>query len=540
MATILKNVLRFTGLVIGVPTLQPHLLNVDTLGAVTPNLTFPDRGPFIVAVDATNVTVTRVATSPGDTVDVYVEFVYSPSRVFNPAEDPPTEFPFVLQPGGGGGGSAGSSNSLIFRPGSAFVGPTIFGLWADLITRLTALRAASNGGGTYEIGIDDSTISPAVIPAGAYDMAGVTIVGAAPENALAVAEIPEGTTFTNLRKLDGFLEFSVTAGVTNPIADIGAGETFEIGVRTGGTAMRSVAGAVAAINNAAGGSGRTIALGKNSAIGLVGGGSGPTIRHVGLSSLLITADSSSVIEEDALENNVNAFLSYIAIAASAQINQPQGNVNVTSFFIFNSLFPRFTVLARTSAVPNLTENTLGLIDVSGGAVAQSLPEIALAGEHVNEGMSIIMAESSGTAGLTVAPSGADTIDGSALAVSVPAGGALVLVSDGVSNWKTVSIFGGGPIWNVRSGIVADPAPVAVGDLIEADPTGGAFAVTIPAINAANKGRAIIVKNVTASATAITVTATGADTIDTLATFPITAGFVSITLVSDGTSNWNIV
>lgn len=341
----------------------------------------------------------------------------------------------------GGAGEAAATNCLIYQPGGGQSGPTIFATWAALIARLATLRAASNGGGCYDIGIDDSSVSPAVIPAGAYDMEGVTMIAAVPGNGPAIVEIPEGTTFTRLRKIDGPLEFSVTATVTNPIADMDAGETFEIGAGTGGTSIRSVAGAVEAIRGTLGSF--TVVLGKDTGVGLIGGGSGETIGRAAFGgTLVIRAHSGSVVEEDALGVNVNSFLVYQVESSSAQINQPQSNLAGGSFFAATILFPRFTVRTGSAALNSLTENTLALIDVSGGAVAQDLPEIGLAGEHINIGMAIVVVESSGTVGLTVVPSGGDTVDGGA-SVAVPPGGALTFVSDGFSNWAIVADAGAG-------------------------------------------------------------------------------------------------
>lgn len=79
-----------------------------------------------------------------------------------------------------------------------------------------------------------------------------------------------------------------------------------------------------------------------------------------------------------------------------------------------------------------------------------------------------------------------------------------------------------------------------GQLVRMDPTGGARIVDLPAINAQNAGGTIAVKNVTASANAITLTPAGADTIDGAATAVIAVARGSLTIVSDGVSNWNII
>lgn len=102
MATVLKNIVRFAGLNVGVPVAIAHGINLDGR-ALVPELVVPSTGPFTVVVDATNVTVTRTASSPGAAVDIYVEWFYTPERVFDPQNDPPAGLPFIVGVGGAGG-----------------------------------------------------------------------------------------------------------------------------------------------------------------------------------------------------------------------------------------------------------------------------------------------------------------------------------------------------------------------------------------------------------------------------------------------------
>jgi hypothetical protein len=68
-------VVRFTGLVFGVPTSLPHKLNVDGY-SVAPRTVEANRPGFFISVDDTNVTVTRNG-SADDAVDVYVHHWHS-------------------------------------------------------------------------------------------------------------------------------------------------------------------------------------------------------------------------------------------------------------------------------------------------------------------------------------------------------------------------------------------------------------------------------------------------------------------------------
>ncbi len=79
-----------------------------------------------------------------------------------------------------------------------------------------------------------------------------------------------------------------------------------------------------------------------------------------------------------------------------------------------------------------------------------------------------------------------------------------------------------------------------GQVVQCDPTPGAFTVTLPEAGPAQRGCEAIVKNVGASANVITVDGDGADTVDGAATAAIAAGFGLLRLAWDGVSNWNIV
>jgi hypothetical protein len=79
---------------------------------------------------------------------------------------------------------------------------------------------------------------------------------------------------------------------------------------------------------------------------------------------------------------------------------------------------------------------------------------------------------------------------------------------------------------------------SIGDIVRCDPTAGAFSVFLPTIDIFNYGQKIIVKNITASLNAITVDASGAQTIDGALTNVMATAFAFRTFVSNGVSNWD--
>lgn len=76
------------------------------------------------------------------------------------------------------------------------------------------------------------------------------------------------------------------------------------------------------------------------------------------------------------------------------------------------------------------------------------------------------------------------------------------------------------------------------EIVLADATGGAFAVTLPAASA--RRDQIVIKKTDSSANAVTVTRAGSDTIDGATTYALSTQYQSVTLVSDGTSTWYVV
>jgi hypothetical protein len=74
--TLLQNVVAFTGLVVGAPSIQPHGLNLNG-AAVIPKVIAASVGGFTVTADATNITVTRTVSAAGNSVNVYAQFWFA-------------------------------------------------------------------------------------------------------------------------------------------------------------------------------------------------------------------------------------------------------------------------------------------------------------------------------------------------------------------------------------------------------------------------------------------------------------------------------
>jgi len=125
---ILKNILAFNGLGIGVPASQPHRLNRGD-GITTPRLLAADAAGFTITADALNVTVTR--TTGGASVNVYAELWHTLEDAEPYPGLAPTSFPFVIDANGGGGGGGGITeltSDVLAGPGSGAQAATVVAL----------------------------------------------------------------------------------------------------------------------------------------------------------------------------------------------------------------------------------------------------------------------------------------------------------------------------------------------------------------------------------------------------------------------------
>jgi hypothetical protein len=113
--TLLKNIVSFSGLLIGVPVSQPHLLNLNQGSGtvpVVPNLIAKSADGFVVAADAINVTVTRLSTGAAN-VNIYLEFWHTIEDVI--PLPPALGFPFIIDNASFGTGATGVTS---------YIGPT--------------------------------------------------------------------------------------------------------------------------------------------------------------------------------------------------------------------------------------------------------------------------------------------------------------------------------------------------------------------------------------------------------------------------------
>jgi len=445
---ILKNILRFTNLAVGIPTVLPHLLNVNQV-PVLPQIVIPREGGISTAADTLNVTVTRLSGGPQD-VDVYVEHWHTIESALPLPGQLAGLVPFLLEPGtsGPGGSSNLGSTCLVYMPGSGMAGPVTFDSWPDLMAQLNALKAVSGPGGCFTVAVDNSLVFPlpaVVPPGGPYDFANVFLIGnyQVPQISAFVnrLDVSDGATFANLRNIQAL--HLVNLNNTTPMdSTLGTaptnGEIIRVSIgailENNGLApmWRIVPGAIGAMGvllaDIIGTIGAVVDLPAAGTIFATGIGAGSKIgggawSGVAGSFIQLGRQASGATLASVYPN----FLGTLAVSASGWTDSsvlrpfPFGGAPITSGTVLE-----YGALARC--------------DASGGAFAVTLPPLSTANtsENFNPGSLISIVEVSGSVGLTVAPNVGDTINGAAAAVPVLAGGAVTLVNDGFSDWRILS------------------------------------------------------------------------------------------------------
>lgn len=126
-------------------------------------------------------------------------------------------------PSGGGSGGSGAGGTFVFQPGGGGTGPGVFEDWADLMTALNDARTVAGGTqptGQYLIEFDNSIVTPCVIPAGTYDMMGVTWVSRLQFSGVTNVTVSDDVSFTSFRNVDGLLDIEYVGDGPPPVADL--------------------------------------------------------------------------------------------------------------------------------------------------------------------------------------------------------------------------------------------------------------------------------------------------------------------------------
>lgn len=391
-----------------------------------------------------------------------------------------------------------TSNALIFQPGGS-AGSAVFTTWSSLMTALGNARTAAGGSIEITIFFDDTTTSPAVIPSGGpYDMEGVTWQGIRRPTGFGIAEvqIAEGATFTNGPFTFRSMRVDCAATVTSPIT-VADGDAFTIEE----DADVSNTAAAHMFDFGASGASEFMQLNLRTRGTL---GTQSTDESIDLGSgagagLIVNIDDG-VLNADTVEGGAPTLI-LLSQAPGAQYGD-QANHAGTFLDSFTFTPPRHNLNTTALVAAQTLQANAGVVraDVSGGSFTLTLPNLPATAFNP-KGHALIVKETSGTGGLTVAPNTGDTIDGSTSNIAVPPGGAVWVVPDGVSDWTCIVVGQAGGM--ATAAFNSNGVPIESPDL---DGAGQGFIITDSSSSGLN-----ITENITIECWA---------KFDVLSTFPI--------------------
>lgn len=337
----------------------------------------------------------------------------------------------------------GQSGCLVFAPGTANTGPVVFNDFAALYAQLVEYRTGA-GGGCYEIEIDDATTTPAVIPAAAYDLTGVTFRGAGDGAAMNLAD---GASFTNWWLGGGFENLTVLNlnTTTTPMLTPPAGSNLVLRR----TSFQTTTGVTVPFIQYTTTGTHTVWLHEGSSIG-----GAQTGRVIGSS----TAPSKTIRVVQDESSDIVAGATAIVLAAGANIQNEVPSMVKVPVGIATLSTPSPVLQTAMSLRPNPYLGSPAIepvtplhgqwlrLNAAGAAahITQPLPSINAAANNLRcPGVPMVVsnAPTGGTPGLgfvvIVTPAAGDTIMGGT-SYAVQPGQAVMFVSNGVSDWTVVA------------------------------------------------------------------------------------------------------
>jgi hypothetical protein len=349
-----------------------------------------------------------------------------------------------------------NANLFVFRPGGPAVG-NVFNNWQLLINAMVGVD------GRKMLEFDDSLIVPAAceIPAGVWQMQDVMWAGFGPRQAIprTTVHILSGAVFTNLRMIGGQLTIVNKAKSPDPppISDFGTRDHVHIG-------MRDDCGNTQLVNQF---DVPMFDLGKKSALFFVQNSlfgmpttdvpsPTPLIRHTGQTSMLVfNLLGQNQTGQNVVSSANGASVLFGALSSSAQVAAVQTSITAGGSYSFGPqgriqrlVIPRPPLPPTTASLTFTTPNVLILCDGTHPGFTQDLTPIrdvpggfvigTTAVSLYSGGQEVVVAEVVGGSKLKVRPAPGETIDGDTNPVSIGKHGSRTFVSDGVSNWITIS------------------------------------------------------------------------------------------------------
>lgn len=218
-------------------------------------------------------------------------------------------------------------------------------------------------------------------------------------------------------------------------------------------------------------------------------------------------------------------------------------INLYDQIYFTGLTATIADLNSTSTVALLKTTTYTiaiadrgktiLADASGGAFTINLPPAAIAGDKFKV---IIKKIDNSINAVTIDPNASETIDTRTTYLLYDYFDFIEVHCDG-SNWFVVSSQIRGTIRTVTS-----VTTLTIDDnnkVINADATGGAFAINLPSAITVGKGWSVTVKKIDSSSNGIALTPIGGQTIDDIASALLATQYFALTIKSDGAAYFSI-
>lgn len=338
----------------------------------------------------------------------------------------------------------GQSICLVYRPGGTVDGPDIFNSWPDLMNRLASLRSDAGGTvGLYTIAIDDDLVSPAVVPASPvgspWDLTEVDLVGARDVNSFTtnLLDLANGAHFVGLRS---FRNVIVTNRNTGTPADNSCVDGSFI-ILSDGAQIATVTGGAAFYGSGALAPGGTITTLLKGISNLGGTGLlGPVFNIVG-GFLFVGIDGSSGLLKEVVVGDAASFLLF-GTASMKQVPTTLPNwagtilpprIDVPGTFLPNPYLGAPSAVAVTAAPSQWLRLTS-----AAGNIAQNLPKISAAFNALRApGCQLVVTNYGGANVVNLSPQAGDTVNGAGGPLAVAAGVTVILMSDGVSDWRQI-------------------------------------------------------------------------------------------------------
>jgi len=348
------------------------------------------------------------------------------------------------------GAGGASVPSLMYQPGNGANGAGVFENWADLYTALLAIRAAAGGDVYIEIAIDDNFVTPAIIPAGTWDMTNVNIVAAVkpPLSGLTFLHLAEGCFLPNCRRMGGTTASLIVRNASTTTIPINITEGFAL-FQNEGAFLESLSGSPPMIqyNGPAAG----FFLVNTTDFGNWGqNGSTPVIDMPVAGSTLFTNSTNGGFWPRSLSGVLGTVLieqggtELWIVSPQVLFLGTQSRANLAggtgpSKALFGSAAAPLT--ATPSGANRRNRQGLYYFDVSGGPVNFLAESLVATARASGEGNSMTLVETSGTAGLTLSVLAGQTLNGvDGGSFPVPPGGSITFTNDDVDGYNVIAVY----------------------------------------------------------------------------------------------------